>query len=305
MRNIKNLVEKINILKKEKNAVILGHCYQNLEIDEVADYVGDSLQLSRLASQTDADIIVFAGVYFMAETAKILSPDKKVLLPKLDAGCRMADMVDLEQMREFKAMYPDIPVVCYVNSSADVKAEADICCTSANAVKVVKSLNVPKVLFAPDKYLGSYVGSQVPETEVVTYPGYCPTHLAILVEDVQNMKAAYPEAMVLVHPECHKAVVELADYVGSTTGIMKYAKESDAEEFIIVTEKGVVDRLTRDYPDKKFYLVCKKAVCPNMKMNTLDDILHVLETEENEIFVDEEVAAKARQAIERMVAING
>jgi len=305
MRNIKNLVEKINILKKEKNAVILGHCYQNLEIDEVADYVGDSLQLSRLAAQTDADIIVFAGVYFMAETAKILSPDKKVLLPKLDAGCRMADMVDLEQMREFKAMYPDIPVVCYVNSSADVKAEADICCTSANAVKVVKSLNVPKVLFAPDKYLGSYVGSQVPETEVITYPGYCPTHLAILVEDVQNMKAAYPEAKVLVHPECHKAVVELADYVGSTTGIMKYAKESDAEEFIIVTEKGVVDRLTRDYPDKKFYLVCKKAVCPNMKMNTLDDVLHVLETEENEIFVDEEVAAKARQAIERMVAING
>lgn len=305
MRNIKNLVEKINILKKEKNAVILGHCYQNLEIDEVADYVGDSLQLSRLASQTDADIIVFAGVYFMAETAKILSPDKKVLLPKLDAGCRMADMVDLEQMREFKAMYPDIPVVCYVNSSADVKAEADICCTSANAVKVVKSLNVPKVLFAPDKYLGSYVGSQVPETEVVTYPGYCPTHLAILVEDVQNMKAAYPEAKVLVHPECHKAVVELADYVGSTTGIIKYAKESDAEEFIIVTEKGVVDRLTRDYPDKKFYLVCKKAVCPNMKMNTLDDILRVLETEENEIFVDEEVAAKARLAIERMVAING
>lgn len=305
MRNIKNLVEKINILKKEKNAVILGHCYQNLEIDEVADYVGDSLQLSRLASQTDADIIVFAGVYFMAETAKILSPDKKVLLPKLDAGCRMADMVDLEQMREFKAMYPDIPVVCYVNSSADVKAEADICCTSANAVKVVKSLNVPKVLFAPDKYLGSYVGSQVPETEVVTYPGYCPTHLAILVEDVQNMKAAYPEAKVLVHPECHKAVVELADYVGSTTGIIKYAKESDAEEFIIVTEKGVVDRLTRDYPDKKFYLVCKKAVCPNMKMNTLDDILRVLETEENEIFVDEEIAAKARLAIERMVAING
>ena len=305
MRNIKNLVEKINILKKEKNAVILGHCYQNLEIDEVADYVGDSLQLSRLASQTDADIIVFAGVYFMAETAKILSPDKKVLLPKLDAGCRMADMVDLEQMREFKAMYPDIPVVCYVNSSADVKAEADICCTSANAVKVVKSLNVPKVLFAPDKYLGSYVGSQVPETEVITYPGYCPTHLAILVEDVQNMKSAYPEAKVLVHPECHKAVVELADYVGSTTGIMKYAKESDAEEFIIVTEKGVVDRLTRDYPDKKFYLVCKKAVCPNMKMNTLDDILRVLETEENEIFVDEEIAAKARLAIERMVAING
>ena len=305
MRNVKELAEEIKKLKKEKNAVILGHCYQNLEIDEVADYVGDSLQLSRLAAQTDADIIVFAGVYFMAETAKILSPDKKVLLPRLDAGCRMADMVDLEQMREFKAKNPDIPVVCYVNSSAEVKSETDICCTSANAVHVVKSLNVPKILFAPDKYLGSYVASQLKDVEVITYPGYCPTHLNILVEDVQKMKAEHPEAKVLVHPECHKAVADLGDYVGSTTGIMKFAKESDAEEFIIVTEKGVVDRLSRDCKDKKFYLVSKKAVCPNMKMNTLDDILHVLKTEENEIFVDENIAAKARQAIERMVAING
>lgn len=305
MRNIKKLIEQISELKQEKQAIILAHCYQNLEIDEVADYVGDSLQLSRLAAQTDAKIIVFAGVYFMAETAKILSPNKKVLLPKIESGCKMADMIDLQQIREFKSMYPDLPVVCYVNSSAEVKAEADICCTSANAVRVVKSLNVPKVLFAPDKYLGSYVASQLQNVEVITYPGYCPTHLAILVEDVEKMKAQYPDAKVLVHPECHKAVVELADYVGSTTGIMKYAKDSAAREFIIVTEKGVADRLSRDYKDKNFYLVCKKAVCPNMKMNTLEDILHVLETEENEIFVDEKIAAKARQSIERMVAING
>lgn len=304
MRNTRKLVESIKELKKEKNAIVLAHCYQNVEIDEVADYVGDSLQLSRLAAQTDADIIVFGGVYFMAETAKILSPDKKVLLPKMDAGCRMSDMVDLQQIREFKSMYPNVPVVCYVNSSADVKAEADICCTSANAVHVVESMKVPKILFAPDKYLGTYVANQLGNVEVVTYPGYCPTHLAILVEDVEAMKQKYPNAKVLAHPECHQAVTKLADYIGSTTGIMKYAKESDAKEFIIVTEKGVVDRLSRDYKDKKFYLVSNKAVCPNMKKNTLDDILHVLETEENEIFVEEEIAAKAKRAIERMIAIN-
>lgn len=304
MRDTKKLVERIKELKKEKNAIVLAHCYQNVEIDEVADYVGDSLQLSRLAAQTDADIIVFGGVYFMAETAKILSPDKKVLLPKMDAGCRMSDMVDLQQIREFKSMYPNVPVVCYVNSSADVKAEADICCTSANAVHVVESMKVPKILFAPDKYLGTYVANQLGNVEVVTYPGYCPTHLAILVEDVEAMKQKYPNAKVLAHPECHQAVTKLADYIGSTTGIMKYAKESDAKEFIIVTEKGVVDRLSRDYKDKKFYLVSNKAVCPNMKKNTLDDILHVLKTEENEIFVEEEIAAKAKQAIERMIAIN-
>lgn len=304
MRDTKKLVERIKELKKEKNAIVLAHCYQNVEIDEVADYVGDSLQLSRLAAQTDADIIVFGGVYFMAETAKILSPDKKVLLPKMDAGCRMSDMVDLQQIREFKSMYPNVPVVCYVNSSADVKAEADICCTSANAVHVVESMKVPKILFAPDKYLGTYVANQLGNVEVVTYPGYCPTHLAILVEDVEAMKQKYPNAKVLAHPECHQAVTKLADYIGSTTGIMKYAKESDAKEFIIVTEKGVVDRLSRDYKDKKFYLVSNKAVCPNMKKNTLDDILHILETEENEIFVEEEIAAKAKQAIERMIAIN-
>lgn len=303
MRNIAKLVEKINELKKQKNAIVLAHCYQNVEIDEVADYVGDSLQLSRLAAQTDADVIVFAGVYFMAETAKILSPNKKVLLPKIEAGCRMSDMLDLQQIREFKKMYPNLPVVCYVNSSADVKAEADICCTSANAVQIVKSLNVPKILFAPDKYLGTYVGNQLQNVEVITYPGYCPTHLAILVEDVEKMKQEYPNAKVLAHPECHQAVTALADYIGSTTGIMKYAKESDAKEFIIVTEKGVVDRLSRDYKDKKFYLVSKKAVCPNMKMNTLDDVLRVLETEENEVIVDEETARMARQSIERMVSV--
>jgi len=298
------LIKKIKKLKEEKNAIILAHCYQRAEIDEVADFVGDSLQLSRLAADTDADIIVFAGVYFMAETAKILSPNKKVLMPRIEAGCRMADMVDLEQIKEFKSLYPDLPLVCYVNSSAEVKSEADICCTSANAVQVVKSLNCPKVLFAPDKYLGTYVSSQIKDVEVITYPGYCPTHIAITVEDVDKMKNEHPEAKVLVHPECNQNVTAMADFVGSTTAIMKYAKNSEHKEFIIVTEKGVVDRLTRDYKDKKFYLVSQRAVCPNMKLNTLQDIFDTLSQESNEVFVEAQIAENARKSIERMIAVN-
>ena len=303
MRNTRKLVESIKELKKEKNAIVLAHCYQNVEIDEVADYVGDSLQLSRLAAQTDADIIVFGGVYFMAETAKILSPDKKVLLPKMDAGCRMSDMVDLQQIREFKSMYPNVPVVCYVNSSAEVKAEADICCTSANAVHVVESMKVPKILFAPDKYLGTYVANQLGNVEVVTYPGYCPTHLAILVEDVEAMKQKYPNAKVLAHPECHQAVTKLADYIGSTTGIMKYAKDSDKKTFVIATEKGVVDRLKRDFPEKEFVLIKENIICPNMKHNTLEDIYSVLKNENNEILVDEEISKKALNCINKMFEV--
>ena len=300
----KKITNKINELKKEKKAVILAHCYQRAEIDEVADFVGDSLQLSRLAADTDANIIIFAGVYFMAETAKILSPDKKVLLPRIEAGCRMADMVDLEQIREFKALYPETPLVCYVNSSAEVKSEADICCTSANAVQVVKSLNTDRVLFAPDKYLGTYVANQLPDIEIITYPGYCPTHIAITVEDVEKMKSEYPAAKVLAHPECNQNVTALADFVGSTTAIMKYAKESDSRDFIIVTEQGVVDRLSRDYKDKNFYLVSQRAICPNMKLNTLHDIYDVLQNENNEVFVDEKIAEGARKSIEKMISVN-
>ena len=242
------LVSEIRKLKKEKNAVILAHCYQNMEIDEVADYVGDSLYLSQMAAKTDADIIVFAGVYFMAQTAKILNPEKKVLLPRLESGCLMADMINLQQLREFKAKHPGVPVVCYINSTAEVKTECDICCTSSNALKIVKSLNAPEVLFLPDTYLGKWVEEQLGTTKVITYPGFCPTHLRIKPEDITEARKKYPDADVLAHPECHKEVVKLADYVGSTTGIMKYAAESPKKQFIIATEKGVADRLKRDYP---------------------------------------------------------
>lgn len=299
----KELIEKINKLKKEKNAIILAHSYQNVEIDEVADFSGDSLYLSRMAAQTNADIIVFAGVYFMAETAKILSPKKKVLLPRLDAGCEMADMINLKQLRNFKQNHPNIPVVCYINSTAEVKSESDICCTSANAIDVVKSLNTKEVLFVPDRHLGSYVESQLTDIKVTTYQGCCPIHDRITPEDILKKKKEYPNAKLLIHPECDKEVTKLADFVGSTTGIIKEAKNSDKKEFIIVTEKGVVDRLKRDCPEKEFILVSEKAICKNMKSNSLEDILSVLENENNEITVDETIALKALNTIERMLAV--
>ncbi len=298
------LKEQINKLKKEKNAVILAHCYQNVEIDEVADYVGDSLYLSQMASKTDADIILFAGVYFMAQTAKILCPNKKVLLPRLESGCRMADMISINQLREFKSKHPNIPTVCYINSTAEVKSECDICCTSSNAVKIVKSLNADKILFLPDTYLGKWVESQLGNLDVITYPGFCPTHLQIRPEDIEKARAEYPNALVLAHPECHQSVTKLADYVGSTTGIMKYAIESDKKQFIIATEKGVVDRLKRDYPDKEFILIKDNIICPNMKWHTLTDIYNALEKEEHEITVDKEIASKALGCIDRMLNVS-
>lgn len=298
------LIEKINKLKKEKNAVILAHCYQNVEIDEVADYVGDSLYLSQMAAKTNADIIVFAGVYFMAQTAKILNPDRKVLLPRLESGCLMADMITLEQLREFKSKYPEMPTVCYINSTAEVKSECDICCTSSNAIKIVDSLKAKEILFLPDTYLGKWVESQLGNVKVNTYTGFCPTHVQIRPKDVTEARAKYPEALVLAHPECHQSVVEMADYVGSTTGIMKFAAQSDKKQFIIATEKGVVDRLKRDYPEKEFYLIEDSVICPNMKWHTLTDIYNALDREEHEITVDKEIASKALNCIDRMLEVS-
>lgn len=301
---MQELIEKINNLKKEKNAVVLAHCYQNVEIDEVADYVGDSLYLSQRANETDADIIVFAGVYFMAQTAKLLSPDKKVLLPRMESGCRMADMIDLEQVREFKSQHPDIPVVCYINSTAEVKSECDMCCTSSNAVKIVESMGAKEILFLPDTYLGKWVEAQLGNVKVITYPGFCPTHLQIKPQDIIEARKKYPNALVLAHPECHQEVTKLADYVGSTTGIMKYAIESNNKEFIIATEKGVVERLTRDYADKKFILIKDNVICPNMKWHTLQDIYDALDKEQHEITVDREIAEKAVGCINRMLKVS-
>lgn len=301
---MKELIEKINKLKKEKNAVILAHCYQNVEIDEVADYVGDSLYLSQMAAKTNADIIIFAGVYFMAQTAKILNPTRKVLLPRLESGCRMADMITLEQLREFKSKFPKMPTVCYINSTAEVKSECDICCTSSNAVKIVDSLKADEILFLPDTYLGKWVEAQLGNVKVNTYPGFCPTHMQIRDKDVIAAREKYPNALVLAHPECHQSVTAIADYVGSTTGIMKFAKESANKQFIIATEKGVVDRLKRDYPEKEFILIKDSVICPNMKWNTLTDIYNALDREEHEITVEEAMAQKALTCIDRMLEVS-
>lgn len=302
-----DLREEILRLKEEKNAVILTHCYQNVEIDEVSDFVGDSLYLSRAAAKTDAKIIVFAGVYFMAQSAKLLSPEKKVLLPNINSGCLMSDMIDVENLKEFKSKYPDIPVVCYVNSTAEVKAECDICCTSSNAIDIVKSLNTDKVLFVPDTYLGKWVEMKLGNVEVITFNGFCPTHLRIRTTDIEETRRKYPDALILAHPECHSEVSKLADFVGSTKEIMEFAQKSNKKQFVIATEKGVVERLNRDSKlngwEKEFILINPNIVCPNMKQNTLEDIYNVLLNETNEITISDEIRKRAVVSIERMLKV--
>ena len=301
---MKTLIEKINKLKKEKNAIILAHCYQKPEIDFVADFVGDSLKLSQEAAKTNADIIVFAGVYFMAQTAKILSPEKKVLLPNIHSGCQMADMVNREQIIEFKKKHPEITTVCYINTTAEVKAECDICCTSSNAIEIVKSLNEPRVLFVPDANLGKYVESQLEGVEVITYNGNCPVHHEVTEENIQTMRKLYPQAKILIHPECQPKVSVLGDYVGSTSGIFDYVKNSNDKEFVIVTEKGVVDRLQRDYPDKNFHLISERMLCESMKLTTLEQVLASLENETHEITLDDNTRKLASSCIERMLKVS-
>ena len=294
-------------LKKEKNAVILAHCYQPVEIDEVADFVGDSLYLSKKASETDADVIVFAGVHFMAQSAKLLNPNKKVLLPNIHSGCFMADMINVEQLKNFKASHPNIPVVCYINSTAEVKAESDICCTSSNALEIVKSLNVPEVLFVPDTYLGKWVEHKLGNVKVTTYNGFCPTHLRIRPEDIENARMQYPDAKILTHPECHQEVCKLSDFVGSTKEIMDYAKTSNEKQFVIATEKGVVDRLSRDSKQnswgKEFILIKDDIYCQNMKWNSLEDIYSALKNEQYEITVEPDVFSKAKRCVDKMFEI--
>lgn len=300
---MRNLVEEIKRLKEEKNAIILAHSYQNIEIDEVADFVGDSLYLSRRAKDTNADIIVFAGVYFMAQTAKIISPEKKVLLPNLNAGCLMADMINHEQMVKFKEPYPNTPVVCYINSTAEVKAECDICCTSSNALEIVKSLNSKRVLFIPDANLGKWVESKLDGVEVITYDGNCPVHNNIDTQDILDARKKYPNAKILIHPECKPEVSKLGDYVGSTSGIIDYVKAHKDTQYVIVTEKGVADRLKRDYPDREFILIKNDMLCESMKLTSLEEIKYSLEHEVNEITLDEDIRLKSASCIKRMLKV--
>ena len=301
---MRKLIERINKLKREKNAIILAHSYQNIEVDEVADYVGDSLYLSQKAKETSADIIVFAGVYFMAQTAKIISPEKKVLLPNLNAGCLMADMINLHQMIDFKNKNLNLPVVCYINSTAEVKSECDICCTSSNAVEIVKSLNAPKVLFVPDANLGKYVESQLEGVEVITYAGCCPVHDNVTEKNILDARAKYPSAKILIHPECKPSVSALGDYIGSTSGIIDYVKNSSDNQFVIVTEKGVADRLKRDYPEKEFVLISNNMLCESMKLTSLEEILYSLENEVNEIKLDDNIRESSARCIERMLKVS-
>lgn len=296
------MLEEILALKRERNAAILAHNYQVPEVQDAADLVGDSLELSRAAARLDADVIIFCGVDFMAETAAILSPDKRVVLPAKGAFCPMAHLVNAEQLREMKAQHPDAAVVAYVNSSADVKAESDICCTSANGVQVVKSLSEDEVIFVPDRNLGAYV-QRFTDKKILTANGYCYVHDRLTPLEVEAARRSHPQAEVLVHPECRPEVIDVADFVYSTSGMSRHAQKSEAQEFIIGTEVGMLYRLKKDNPDKEFYPLSEAAICDNMKKTSLDLVLKALQTLEPQVVVPENIAARARKAIERMLAI--
>jgi len=299
---MKTTIEQILELKKERNAVILAHNYQRGEVQDIADFVGDSLELSQKAAKTDAAVIVFCGVHFMAETASILSPDKVVLLPDAGAGCPMANMITVDQLRQKKRELPSATVVTYINSSAAVKAESDYCCTSANGVRVVQSISNEEILFVPDQYLGDFIARKTGK-KMTLWPGYCPTHVKILPEDILRRKKEYPGAKVVVHPECRPDVIALADEALSTSGIIRYAARPDVTELIVGTEVEILHRLNKENPGKKFIPASTKAVCPNMKKITLEKILDSLETMSPEVKVPEEIRVKAVAAVDRMLEI--
>ncbi|MBN1374627.1 MAG: quinolinate synthase NadA [Dehalococcoidia bacterium] len=296
------LIDKILQLKKKRNAVILTHNYQRPEVQDIGDFVGDSLELSRMAARTDAAVIVFCGVHFMAETAAILSPDKVVLLPDAESGCPMADMITAEELIKKKQAMPDARVVCYVNSSAAVKAESDICCTSANAVEVVKSIGEGEILFVPDQYLGHYVSAKL-NRPMMLWPGYCPTHARIQPEDILKQKQRYPGAVVLVHPECRPETTAIADQVLSTGGMLRFARESTATEIIIGTEIGIMYRMRKENPGKTFIPVSEKAVCTNMKKITLEKVLWALEDMKPKVRVPADICKRAKTAVDKMLGI--
>jgi len=295
------LTEKINKLKVEKDAVILAHNYQIGEVQLIADHLGDSLELSRLAANVKDKTIVFAGVKFMAETAKILSPKKKILLPRLDAGCPMADMITVDELRYLKEQHPKAKVVTYVNSGADIKAESDACCTSSNAVAVVSNIDADEIIFIPDRNLGSYVQSQVPNKKIILFEGYCYVHNRIKKQEIADMKELYPKAKFIAHPEVRSEVAEIADEVLSTSGILRYTSSSNAEEFIVATEEGLLERMRRENPSKKFYPALRPKICQNMKRTTLNDVYLSLKHERYEIEVDDEISRKALKSLNEML----
>jgi quinolinate synthase len=300
----KKLRQKVLRLKRERNAYIVAHNYQNYEVQEIADILGDSLALSKAAIGTGADVIIFCGVDFMAETAKILNPEKRVLLPVREADCPMALMVTAERLRAKKKEFPDAAVVCYVNSSAEVKAESDIACTSSNAVQIVKSLPHRQILFVPDKNLGHYVQRFCPEKEIILWQGFCTTHIRVTAEEVKRVKERYPDAPFIVHPECPPDVIDLADHVCSTSGFSPYVGKSKADTFIVGTEVGMIFKLKKDHPAKRFIAPTEHFVCQTMKMTTLGWVAHALETMEHEVQVPEAVRRRAEVSLRRMMDVS-
>ena len=299
-----NTVQEIQKLKKERKAVILAHNYCPAEVQDIADFTGDSLELARKATEVDADVIVFCGVLFMAETAKILNPSRKVIIPDVTAGCPMADMINAQQLRELKAANPGAKAVCYVNSTAEVKAECDICVTSGNAEKVMSTFSPDeRIIFVPDRNLGGHISARLAR-EYILWPGFCPTHEAIKAESVKAARAAHPGAPVLVHPECPLAVREAADAALSTGGMCAYARESAAQEMIIATENGILHRLQKENPGKKFHTLAEPILCPDMKKNTLSSLYEALRDMRYEVEVPEEISKKAARAIEAMLAVS-
>lgn len=299
-----NLINEILKLKEEKDALILAHNYQIPEIQDLADYVGDSLFLSKIAAKTKKNAIVFCGVHFMAESAKILSPSKKVYLPVADAGCPMADMITGDSLSEYRKNNPDRLIVTYVNSSAEVKANSDICCTSSNAFAIIKSLNTDKILFAPDRNLGSYIASKMPHMDIDLWNGFCITHERVNSNEVNLIRSNKPNIEILVHPECNSSIVKLGDFVGSTSQIIEYVRNNDAKEFIISTEMGILHSLRKVAPDKKFHLLSPSLICYNMKKTSLEDVYNVLKNDVNEIKVDEDIRKRAYSSLKKMIDLN-
>ncbi|PNX45718.1 MAG: quinolinate synthase [Thermoplasmata archaeon M8B2D] len=296
------IIARITYLREKNNAIILAHNYQLPEVQDISDLLGDSLDLSMKAKKTNADNIIFCGVDFMAESAKILNPEKNVIIPDIDARCPMANMVDLKDLEKLKNKNPDAKVVAYINTTSDVKAISDVCCTSSNGVKVVKSLKSEKVIFVPDKNLGSYIQRFVPEKQMILWPGMCTTHHRISKQDIFKLKKEHPESEVLVHPECRPEIINIADHVFSTNGMVNYAKNSDVKEFIIGTEKELCYRLKNENPNKMFYPI-KSAICPNMKKITLEKVLNSLETLEPKIHLSEDIMERAKNPLQKMMEI--